>query len=145
MNEASLHLFSLLAPEGRGVSISKVEKIVWSESFGMAGRLDLLAKTNKGLCTIDWKTGKFRTSNRFQKMLNPFDNLDDCEHSKASIQASLYDLMLGEMGIEIAMKFIIHLMPDGNYSIMNAKCLKNRFTKFPLTHLIPSANLPLHK
>lgn len=36
----------------------RVEQVIWSERYGYAGTLDLLAEINGKLSVVDWKTGK---------------------------------------------------------------------------------------
>jgi hypothetical protein len=79
------------------VTVEQCEWIVGDAGLGVAGTLDaLLLDQRSGLYHIwDWKTGsKFNLDNRFQRLLVPFDDLDDCELVVYSLQVSLYRLII---------------------------------------------------
>ncbi|MBA3533760.1 MAG: PD-(D/E)XK nuclease family protein [Ardenticatenales bacterium] len=82
---------------GSKLQVLKTEWIVGDAELGVAGRLDSLFSspaTNRDH-VWDWKTGsRFNTSNRWQILLPPFDDLDDCEFNCYSLQLSLYRLIV---------------------------------------------------
>jgi ATP-dependent exoDNAse (exonuclease V) beta subunit len=80
------------------------EVIVGHEEYGYAGTLDLLASSSKTnlIHVFDWKQNKaFNKDNRYGEMLlPPFDDLPNCEHTRYSLQVSLYRLALERNGHE---------------------------------------------
>jgi hypothetical protein len=96
------------------ITVRDVEKIIGDAEFGIAGTLDALVDSQKsGLAHIlDWKSNsKFRMRNDWgTKLLPPFDDLDDCEFERYSIQVSLYRLILERNGEpEMGDSWLIHL------------------------------------
>lgn len=111
----------------RGAIAPQVEQIEWivgDAALGIAGTLDaLLLDTNRGtLHLFDWKTGgKFRVDNQWQRLLPPFDDLDDCELVNYSLQVSLYRLMIERnTDLELESGYIVHLGDDGAYQTFEA-------------------------
>jgi hypothetical protein len=100
------------------LTLERAEWIVGDAELGIGGRLDALfysPKTQKRHIW-DWKTGsKFRTSNQWDRMLEPFGDLDDCELQIYSLQASLYRLIVERgTGEELGDSYILYLGPDGH-------------------------------
>lgn len=94
-----------------------VEWVVGDAELGLAGTCDLLAHNiQTGYHLLDWKTGgKFDTSNRFGKLLAPFDDLDDCEFNIYSLQLATYRLMIERnAGLSLGDSYIVHLREDGH-------------------------------
>lgn len=81
----------------------EAEKIVFSQSLGLAGQIDLLMAddtTGEGII-IDWKTnGKTLTDNEsaFGKMLSPVDHLANCDVVRYGLQLALYEKILTDEG-----------------------------------------------
>ena len=91
-----------------------VEKIVYDEELGVAGTLDALFESTKtGLDHVfDWKQNKvIRTRNQYgEKLLPPFQDLDNCELITYSMQLSLYRAMLERQRVaDLGDGWIIHL------------------------------------
>jgi ATP-dependent exoDNAse (exonuclease V) beta subunit len=80
----------------------KTEYVVGSLELGIAGTMDALMvdQDTAQLAVLDWKTGKeFRTSNQYgERLLAPFQDLDNCEQETYSLQVSLYRLLLERDG-----------------------------------------------
>lgn len=126
--------------------VVRTETIVGDLSFGIAGTVDCLARLtfdrpgdgHRGfertttLHVFDWKTGKrFNSQNNFgEKLLPPFDDLDNCELSIYSLQTSIYrlilernpnDLLCGGVDggdytdLPFGDSFLVYLPPDGGY------------------------------
>lgn len=78
-------------------SVVGCEIKVGSPIIDIAGMIDNLSynfKSNK-LNILDWKTSKvIKKENKYQKMLKPFDYLDDCNFNHYSLQLSLYKIIL---------------------------------------------------
>lgn len=94
-----------------------VEWVVGDVELGLAGTCDaLIHNIQTGYHLMDWKTGsKFETGNRFQKLLSPFDDLDDCEFNIYSIQLAAYRLMIERnAGKQLGDSYIVHLREDGH-------------------------------
>lgn len=76
----------------------EAEKIVFSQSLGLAGQIDLIMAddTGEGII-IDWKTnGKVLTNSEsaFGKMLSPIDHLANCDVVRYGLQLALYEKIL---------------------------------------------------
>lgn len=107
----------------------KQEFVVGDEEFGVAGRVDnlmsiLVPKQSSRLaCIFDWKTGKLDTDNRFERLLPPFDQYDNCKLNLYSIQLSLYRLVLerNKPDIKLSDGYILHLREDGSYQLYRAR------------------------
>lgn len=111
-------------------AVERVEWMVGDEALGVAGTLDaLLVSGNSGLAHIwDWKTGgKFNTVNRWEQLLAPFNDLDNCELSVYSLQVSLYRLIVERnTGLALGDSYIVHLPPEGPAYVHPAIDLRER-------------------
>lgn len=67
---------------------------VYNDEFVFSGREDALFKTNDRYILIDWKSGEISTSNKFQNMLGPLRNFEDCKLVEYTIQTYLYKYFL---------------------------------------------------
>lgn len=72
------------------------EWIVYDEDIGLCGSIDLVLSDNNGnVIIIDWKrTKEIKFENRWQKAAAPFQNYDDCNYLKYSLQLNFYRHML---------------------------------------------------
>lgn len=103
-----------------------IEFIVGDADLGVAGTVDsMLFGNDTGQRHIwDWKTGKFELSNRWQKLLPPFDYLDDCQLNVYSLQVSLYRLIIeSNTNLDLGDSYLVHLSPDG-YQVHRALDLR---------------------
>lgn len=110
------------------VNSDHIEMVVGDASLEIAGMIDWLpfSRQTKRYHPLDWKTGKFDTANRFQRLLPPFDDLDDCKLNYYSLQLSLYRLILERnTNLPIGDGYLIHLTPEG-YKIHVAIDLRDR-------------------
>lgn len=94
-------------------TLHRTEWIIGESELNVAGTADALLfshQTNR-YHPWDWKTGdKFRTDNPFQKLLPPFDDLDDCELVTYSLQISIYRLILRRNTVlDLGDSYILHL------------------------------------
>jgi len=103
---------------------------IFSRKYKCAGTLDFLGLNRRDgrLYLFDWKTNsKFRTDDEraFDRLLPPFDELDDNELNNYSLQISLYRLILREeAGIDVPGGMILHLPAGGaNPQMYQAKDL----------------------
>ena len=103
------------AKAGKNLTPVMVENIVGDAELGVAGTLDLLARSSKTgqLMVFDWKTGdKFGVDNPWNRfLLPPFGDVPDDELHRYSLQVSLYRLILerdGETG-PLGESYIVHL------------------------------------
>ena len=107
------------------------ECVVGDEQYGVAGRVDAIfsftVKDIKTFHILDWKTGKFRLDNAYERLLPPFDDVDSCELNAYSIQLSLYRLII-EKNTDIVLgdSYLCHLRDDGEYMIHRAKDFRSR-------------------
>lgn len=75
------------------------ELLVYSHKYKIAGQIDLVFKYNNlnKYVIVDYKTNeKIEMDNKFNKMLSPFDFLDDCSYNQYTLQLSGYKLLLQE-------------------------------------------------
>lgn len=96
----------------------QVEWVIGDVELGLAGTCDVVVHNTQtgGYHLFDWKTGsKFETSNRFGRLLEPFNDLDDCEFNIYSIQLATYRLMIERnTGKQLGDSYIVHLKEDGH-------------------------------
>jgi ATP-dependent exoDNAse (exonuclease V) beta subunit len=101
------------------LDIIGTELMIADAALGIAGTLDTLvhSRATGELHILDWKTNsRFSTTNRWQNLLPPFDDLPDCELATYSLQTSLYRLILERSvlrGRELGDSYIVHLSRDG--------------------------------
>ncbi len=92
-----------------------VEQVIWSETYGYAGTLDLLAEVNGVLTVLDWKTGK-------------------AVYSEAHLQNAAYRQAIREMGHGDPQQGLIVRLPkvdtDPDFEVVNAKPEAPQFSKF---------------
>ena len=79
-----------------------VEKLIFNEQLGIAGTIDLLAKSKKSgkVYIFDWKTNKriLKENDFGTKGLGPITHLDDCNYNHYALQLSIYQYILLETG-----------------------------------------------
>lgn len=112
----------------------QTEWVIGDEALGLAGTVDtVLAYPETSLYHIfDWKSNeRFTTHNAWgKKLLPPFDDLDDCDLTKYSLQVSTYKLILRRnTGLTLGDSYIVHLRPT-NYKIHQALDLGDRLEAF---------------
>jgi len=116
------------------VSVRGCEWVVGDEKLGIAGMVDAFFLNNEtGAYHVwDWKTGKrFASSNKYQKLKPPFDDLDECELNTYSLQASLYRLIVERNSqYEVADSYIVHFQQDGHFRIYKALDLRERLLEW---------------
>lgn len=109
---------ALWGPMGMDNLIYNIEWVVGDSELGIAGTCDAVMRSRltNTYHLFDWKTGaKFETTNRFGKLLPPFDDLDDCEFNIYSIQLAAYRLMIERnAGKVLGDSYIVHLREDGH-------------------------------
>jgi hypothetical protein len=112
------------------VSVEAIECVIGDPELGIAGTFDtLICWSSLYFNILDWKTGKFDTDNRFQSLLPPFDDLEDCKLSVSSLQQSLYKLILrrkGDLSLPVGNSYLIHLSSTGLPHIHEAIDLTDR-------------------
>jgi hypothetical protein len=117
-----------------GLEVKAVECVIGDSKLGIAGTFDALvywpgARLTGTLNIFDWKTGKFDISNRFQSLLPPFTDLDDCKLNIYSLQLSLYRLILRRntnLLLPIGDSYLIHLGADSFFEVHKAVDLTDR-------------------
>lgn len=111
-----------------------IEYVMGARKWGIAGTADCLMQSKLDddyMFFWDWKTGsKFNIANGFAKLLPPFDDLDDCELNKYSLQISLYRFLLEDaLNNEIGDSYIVYLTED-NYTVHKAIDLRERLPEW---------------
>lgn len=112
---------------------SALECVIGDQELGIAGTFDLLLLSYTDTYhTCDWKTTKkFSVDNRFQRLLPPFDDLDDCDLSYYSLQSSLYRLILQRnTDLSLGDGYMVHLASSGHYEIHKALDLTERLEQY---------------
>lgn len=96
------------------------EMIVFSESLGMAGTIDLLMRdrANGDVVIFDWKTNEeIKKENPWQNALAPISHLMDCNWNQYQLQLNLYWRILYQEGYfpfnTHYRMALIHLSEDG--------------------------------
>lgn len=101
----------------------KIEWVVGDYELGLGGTIDCLfySDKTKKYHIFDWKTGaNFRYDNPFQNLKKPFDEYEDCEFVKYSLQLSAYKLILQRnTDLVLGDCFVIRLSDD----FFKVKCL----------------------
>lgn len=119
------HLWSELSPKVI-YDLTDIEFVVGDADLGLAGTVDSMfySKETGQHHLWDWKTGKFETSNRWQKLFPPFDYLEDCQLNVYSLQVSLYRLIIeSNTDLDLGDSYLVHLSPDG-YQVHRAVDLR---------------------
>lgn len=122
---AALKFYEDFFVSGKWELIS-AEELLYSERLGVSGQRDLKVrevKTGK-VISLDYKTSKEIRSSGFydkstgdaEKMLAPFESLDNCELVKYSLQLQIYNYLDPEKSDEL---IIVHLTEDG-YNLIPA-------------------------
>lgn len=97
-----------------------VEWMIYDEGLGIAGTVDavLFDKARRETYLVDWKTGReFRTSNAWGRTFHPpFEFLDDCEMSAATLQLELYRLILDRAEYNYFVPYVVHLSGYGHHT-----------------------------
>lgn len=91
------------------------EWIVYDEDIGLCGSIDLVLSDNDGnVIIIDWKRSKeIKFENKWQKATAPFQNYDDCNYLKYSLQLNFYRHMLeNKYGKRVVGMLIVVLHPS---------------------------------
>lgn len=117
--------------------IEHQELIVGDPELGIAGMVDAIALLHPASALqsrhiFDWKTGrKFDSSNRYEKLLAPFDDLDNCQLSMYSLQTSLYRLILERAGWGgFGDSYLVHLRADGTHYTYRGRDYRGRLEKW---------------
>jgi len=95
------------------------ELLLFSHELGIAGTSDrVFIKTigeDRWVFISDYKTnGEIKTENKYDKMLYPFLQLMDTNHSHYSVQISLYGYLLELMGFKVAYTEFTHNISEEN-------------------------------
>jgi len=116
----------------------KFELRIFSKKYPLAGTIDSIFLYKEKLFIVDWKTnGKFTddNNNRFQKLLNPFQNYWENHLNEYSIQVSLYSLILEEWGYDIKGAYLVHIGPTQDAIIHKAVDLKEELRNYLPSHI----------
>ena len=95
----------------------KFELKIFSKKYPIAGTIDSLFLYKDKLIIFDYKTnGKFTNDDhkdgKWEKLLEPFDDIFKNHLNEYSIQVSLYSLILEEWGFDIKASYLLHIGPN---------------------------------
>lgn len=103
---------------------------MYSTELGLAGTADLFIELRGELFIFDWKTNeKFKTENKYQKLLPPFDAYQETDLSFYSVQLSTYKAILNSYGINIKGMVIVSIPTDGEIQSFNAFDFSTQLTQ----------------
>lgn len=113
---------------------------IFSKKYPLAGTIDSLFLYKDKLFIIDWKTNSRFTHDehdrgRFEKLLNPFEELWKNHLNEYSIQVGLYSLILEEWGFDIKGSYLVHIGPDTDAHIYQAVNVVDDLRKYLPTHV----------
>lgn len=100
------------------------ESRIYTLKYGYAGTFDLSTwDIEKGGVYIrDYKTNADVYKNfNLQRLLSPFEDLLDCDYSFYTLQLSLYQIPLEDLGIPILGRQLIWLKEDGSYELLEVE------------------------
>jgi ATP-dependent exoDNAse (exonuclease V) beta subunit len=92
-----------------------MEKKIFSKKYPIAGTIDALFYHNGKIVIVDYKTNKKFTTdedNRWNYLLEPFDDYYQNHLNEYSIQISLYAYILKEWGFDVAGGYLLYIGPD---------------------------------
>ena len=129
-----MQAFDFLWQQKTNIRVEGVEWIIGDADLGIAGTVDALLLNTETLAyhLWDWKTGsKFSLNNRFQPLLHPFEDLEDCDLNNYSLQLSLYRLIVERnTSLSIGDAYLVYLPQDGYYQIYKALDLRDRLEQW---------------
>lgn len=113
----------------------KFEQRIFSKKWKIAGMIDSLFLFKDSVIIGDWKTNKIfthdnHTKGKYEKLLHPFDFYYRNHLNEYSIQVSLYQLILREIGIDTKSAFLLHIGPDGDAILYKAKDFSDILQKY---------------
>lgn len=100
------------------------ESRIYTLKYGYAGTFDLSTwdTKRKGIYIRDYKTNADVYKNfNLQRLLSPFEDLLDCDYSFYTLQLSLYQIPLEDIGIPILGRQLIWLKEDGSYELLEVE------------------------
>ena len=92
----------------------KFEQKMFSKKWKIAGTIDALFLYNGNLIILDFKTNKeFNFVNKYgDKLIGPFEGLENSHINMYSIQISLYVLLLREIGLYVKVGYLLYIGPN---------------------------------
>lgn len=117
---------------------------MYSKKFQYAGTEDLILqhKKDKSIITADYKTNKdlFKCY-KGQRLLEPFDDLEATPYNKIQLQLSYYQIMLEEIGLKVADRWLVYLKSDGTYAIFKLWNFVTELKEYMmLTNIVANSN-----
>lgn len=100
--------------------VVRLEWAIFDEEFGVAGMLDALFQSPKGLYfLLDWKRKKAIKKQAFtptDRAHEPIRHLPNCDYARASLQLNVYRKILKKhYGIEVAFMGLIQCHPEAPF------------------------------
>ncbi len=132
----------------RNLKPHKFEWIVGDVSWSLGGTIDVVFEDldDGKFFIVDWKTNKeFKVSNIYENLKLPFNDYENCDLTKGSLQVNLYHLILSN-NTDLPLKSgkIVHLSEGGtpvNYHIID---YQDRLRGWLNDNRIAVASLPTH-
>ena len=93
----------------------RTEQLVYDESIGLAGSIDLVLMDDAGNTFIfDWKRSKeIKLDNKFEKGFPPFQHYDNCNYSHYTLQLNFYRHILEtKYNAKVIFMMLVILHPD---------------------------------
>lgn len=92
---------------------------VYDVDLGLAGTIDLVIKTDKGIMLVDWKTNKEIKKKSYdgKKGKKPLEHLEDCNYNHYALQMSLYAYILERQNHKVYKLVLAHLTDDKTIEI----------------------------
>ena len=112
------------------------EVVVGSSRIGLAGTSDLVVVRPDGHQVVDFKTGRFSTHG-YGTLIHPkFADVPASKFSRASLQVSLYRILIEEREREPTVQsIIVHLKEDGAFEEFDAWDFRSELREVLLLHL----------
>jgi hypothetical protein len=116
--EKAIRLFLEWCIKDGQYSLLSTELQMYSKEFWYAGTCDLLLWNNKLECVelFDYKTNE-DLDKQFDYLLSPFNYTPSTPFNKYQLQLSYYQIMLEEIGIPVANRYVVWVKPTGTYEL----------------------------
>jgi ATP-dependent exoDNAse (exonuclease V) beta subunit len=114
--------------------VVNTELIVGTESLMIAGMVDCLVrhKATGKYFIWDWKSNReIKMNNKWQKLKQPLEYLDDCNMNHYKLQTSIYKTIL-EMEIpeiEVMGSCLIYFKPNSPYQVIHCNYMRDEMFK----------------
>jgi hypothetical protein len=116
-DSVEFRLFSQFVHGLRGVTAYRTEWMIFADQECLAGSIDFVGMLDDGRVVIyDWKRSanlRNKYTNQYQKMVFPFDHLDDCQGNHYRLQLNMYKYILETYyEVSVAAMYVVCTHPD---------------------------------